>query len=108
MELSSIEPNKKPGTRVLLGKRHVNVKATKLVLIELEPGSVVDPIELGDEHSGKIVTSGKMRETCPKCKDVHLQLVLLQKNIKMAHLLCTKCAACFDVRYTNGASALAL
>ncbi len=79
-----------------------------MVLTELDPDSFNDHIQLDDERPGEIVTSGKMRETCPKCKDVHLQLILRQENIKTAYLLCPTCSSCFDVQYSDRASALSL
>ncbi|MFC0250667.1 hypothetical protein [Massilia consociata] len=78
-----------------------------LVLVELSPQAVIDqprdasvPLEL--------LTFGSVRETCPKCQHTHLQLVLRQSSVRVAHLFCADCESCFDAHYSNGTPALTI
>jgi len=81
--------------------------AEALVLCEVPPESVVD--HLDDECVPKsLVTFGNVRETCPKCSNTHLRLVLRQKCVRLAHLFCAECHSCFDAHYHNGEPALTI
>lgn len=80
-----------------------------LTLVELDPPTVADGVWLHDCYvSGDIKFSGEMREVCPECEGVHLQLVLRQDFVKRAHMFCPECTRCFDARYADGSAALSL
>ena len=80
-----------------------------LTLLELDPALVIDGQRV---DAGLLAPDpgmfGAMRETCPFCEDVHLQLVLRQHQVKLAHLFCPQCTRCFDARYADGSPALSL
>lgn len=78
-----------------------------LVLCELNPLVVVDRLD-GEDVPLTLLTFGSVREVCPKCQQTHLKLVLRQTSVRMAHLFCADCEACFDARYPNGAPALTI
>lgn len=78
-----------------------------LVLSELNPDAVVDHLD-GDSAPLNLLTFGGVRETCPKCRQAHLKLVLRQGSVRMAHLFCADCASCFDAHYADGAPALTI
>ncbi|HEY5800211.1 MAG TPA: hypothetical protein VIT92_08315 [Burkholderiaceae bacterium] len=86
-------------------KRHAGYD-TRFELVVLNPALVFEDTEdldpLADVH-----LFGRMRETCPNCPGVHLQLVLRQRHVRMAHLACQQCHQCYDACYGNGVSALA-
>ena len=91
----------------VLEQRHE--KAALLTLVELDPPTVADGAWLHDYYvSGDIAFSGEMREMCPECEGVHLQLVLRQDFVKRAHMFCPQCTRCFDARYPDGSAALSL
>lgn len=78
-------------------------------LKQLAPWEVVDGVM--QEHgyaSEDAISSGKMREVCPYCDNVPLDLILRYKHVKRAHLFCEKCTRCFDALYPDGTSALAI
>ena len=79
----------------------------QLVLCELNPLVVVDHLD-GEEVPLTLLTFGNVREICPKCQRTHLKLVLRQTSVRMAHLFCAECEACFDARYPDGAPALTI
>lgn len=93
-------PQPGPGRR-----QHHDIDA--LVLCELNPLVVVDRLD-GEEVPLTLLTFGSVREVCPKCQQTHLKLVLRQTSVRMAHLFCVDCEACFDARYPNGAPALTI
>lgn len=85
-------------------RRHVD---GKLVLSELNPLAVID--QPGDASVPlNLLTFGSVREICPKCQQTHLKLVLRQNSVRIAHLFCADCEACFDAHYPNGAPALTI
>lgn len=78
-----------------------------LLLNELNPHAVVDQPE--DDHAPvNLTTFGVVRETCPKCMQAHLNLILRQRNVRVAHLFCAACHSCFDAHYADGACALTI
>ena len=78
-----------------------------LLLTELNPHLVVDQSD--EDHAPVMLTTfGTVRETCPKCLQTHLHLVLRQRNVRVAHLFCAECHSCFDAHYASGASALTI
>lgn len=78
-----------------------------LVLSELNPQAVID--RLDDESIPlNLLTFGSVREICPKCQQTHLKLVLRQNSVRIAHLFCADCEACFDAHYADGAPALTI
>lgn len=78
-----------------------------LLLNELSPYAVVDQPE--DDHAPvNLTTFGVVRETCPKCLQAHLNLILRQRNVRVAHLFCAACHSCFDAHYADGACALTI
>lgn len=78
-----------------------------LILSELNPRSVLDHFT-GEDLPVQLLTSGNVRESCPKCHHNNLKLVLRQANVRSAHLFCTDCKSCFDAHYANGAPALTI
>lgn len=89
------------------GRRHEHSIDEHLVLSELDPDAVIDHLDSPGEPV-ELITFGTVRETCPRCCTVHLKLVLRQRRVRIAHLFCGECLACFDAHYTNGASALTI
>ena len=76
-------------------------------LVELSPEEVVD----GERANAGFVSEdavmvGKMREKCPHCGDVSLQLVLRYQRVIRPHLYCERCTRCYDAVYPDGRSAL--
>ena len=91
----------------ILEQRHD--QAALLTLVELDPPAVADGVWLHECYvSGDIKFSGEMREVCPECEEIHLQLVLRQDFVKRAHMFCPECTRCFDARYADGSAALSL
>ena len=79
----------------------------QLYLVQLDPQTVVDGVRYDDTYlADDIRTCGTMRETCPVCEEGHLQLVLRQKNVRMAHLFCLECTRCFGAFLPDGTPAL--
>jgi hypothetical protein len=82
-------------------------RLTPLLLNQLDPCDIVDGVLMSAGYLGHdFVIAGEMRETCPECKTIPLQLVLLQPGVKRAHMLCPTCTRCFDACYEDGSSAL--
>jgi hypothetical protein len=78
-------------------------------LIELDPQDVIDGMMLEEGYVSEDATPvGKMRENCPYCSNVPLQLILRYKHVKRSHLFCENCTRCFDATYPDGTSALAI
>ena len=76
-------------------------------LAELDPQWVVDGERTGAGYQADdVVSSGAMREECPACAGVPLQLVLRYGRVIRTHLFCTHCTRCFDAVYPDGSSAL--
>jgi hypothetical protein len=90
------------------GIEHRKNDAHQLMLVEVEPFEVVDclPVEHG-YLACDVVSAGAVRETCPACEEVHLQLVLLQPHVAREHLFCEKCTRCFDASEQGGKSVFA-
>ena len=88
-------------------RQHDDVEIS-LILHELDSSMVFDQVQADSQTPYDIITFGSVRETCPKCKSVHLKLVLRQQNVRLAHLFCPLCTSCFDAHYTNGTSALTI
>ena len=81
--------------------------APLFTLIEVDPRDVVaGEIIDGWYYADKIQPAGQMRERCPYCVDVPLQLVLRYRNVKRSHLFCASCTRCYDALYPDGTSAL--
>ncbi len=89
------------------GRRHKHHLDETLILTKLDPAQVVDHLD-GADAPLELMTCGSVRETCPTCGDAHLQLILRQRQVRMAHLFCCECLSCFDAHYSNGASALTI
>ena len=87
------------------GRRHHAANEDRLFLRELNPDDVVDKL---DYDGNDPISFGSVRETCIKCKNTHLRLVLRQHSVRVAHLFCVKCESCFDACYANGTPALAI
>lgn len=88
------------------GRRHQHGTDEQLILSELDAELVIDHSEPGDMM--ELITFGTVRETCPKCEEAHLKLVLRQRQVRMAHLFCGECHSCFDAHYVSGAPALTI
>jgi hypothetical protein len=84
-------------------------RASLFTLTQLAPWEVVDGVMLEQGYASEDATpAGKMREICPYCNNVPLDLILRYKHVKRAHLFCENCTRCFDALYPDGTSALAL
>ncbi|MEN3276038.1 MAG: hypothetical protein V7631_1828 [Massilia sp.] len=94
-------------TELASSSRRQHEDVDQLVLCELNPLVVVDHLD-GEEVPLTLLTFGNVREICPKCQRTHLKLVLRQTSVRMAHLFCAECEACFDARYPDGAPALTI
>lgn len=81
--------------------------ADTLILSVLPPESVIDHLD-DDCQPKSLITFGSVRETCPKCTNTHLRLILRQQCVRIAHLFCAECHSCFDAHYPNGDSALTI
>jgi hypothetical protein len=78
-----------------------------LCLVQLDPQSVIDGVRYDDSYlADEIRTCGTMRETCPVCGEGQLQLVLRQRNVRVAHLFCLECTRCFGAFLEDGRPAL--
>lgn len=87
------------------GKRGARI--ARLSLVELDPRGVVDGVQVANGFMGEDAPSaGMMRETCPYCGGLPLQLVLRQGHVIRSHLVCKVCTRCFDATYPDGSSAL--
>ncbi len=80
-----------------------------LTLLELDPRTVIDGVRVEQGFEAQDAkTFGAMREFCPACQDVNLQLVLRQERVKIAHLFCPQCTRCYTASYPDGSCALSL
>lgn len=78
-----------------------------LLLVELDPMHVVDGERCDDTYLAEDVSAcGPMREVCPGCGKGHLQLVLRQDNVRLAHLFCYHCTRCYGALFEDGTPAL--
>jgi len=84
-------------------------KPTVLSLVELDPREVIDGVmtEAGF-LAADVMPVGPMREACPHCPGVALQLVLRHRHVKRSHLFCRVCTRCYDALTGAGHSALTL
>jgi hypothetical protein len=106
MSLLAFETPSSPTTASHPVRRHRHAD-DNLLLNELNPHAVVDQPE--DDHVPvNLTTFGVVRETCPKCLQAHLNLILRQRHVRVAHLFCAECHSCFDAHYADGACALTI
>jgi len=86
-----------------------NPHAPAFTLIELDPREIIDGLQLGQAYAAEDAPhSGSLRETCPYCPGVPLQLVLRFRHVKRSHVFCSNCTRCYDALYPDGTSALAV
>ncbi|MES2261547.1 MAG: hypothetical protein V4724_23760 [Pseudomonadota bacterium] len=82
-------------------------EAPSLLLVELDPLSVVDGERCDDTYLVEDVNAcGAMREFCPSCRQGQLQLILRQDNVRVAHLFCYHCTRCYGAFFEDGTPAL--
>lgn len=81
--------------------------AAPFSLVELNPQLVLNDavLESAIMTEGDVAYGGRMRELCPYCGDVPLQLALRSKHVIRTHLYCNKCTRCFDAVYSDGSPA---
>ncbi|WP_083444778.1 hypothetical protein [Herbaspirillum rhizosphaerae] len=81
-----------------------------ITLMELDPRDVVDGVllENGMFLAPDPTPVGAMREVCPHCEGVALQLVLRRHHVKRTHLLCAQCTRCYDAVCEGGYSILGI
>ena len=81
-----------------------------VTLMELDPRDVVDGVllENGMFLAPDPTPVGAMREVCPHCEGVALQLVLRRHHVKRSHLFCTQCTRCYDAVCEGGYSILGI
>jgi hypothetical protein len=86
----------------------LRVKGVSLFsLAELDPRQVVAGVRVAAGFvAADVMPVGQMRETCPYCTDVPLQLVLRANHVIRTHLFCEQCTRCFDAIDPDGHSAL--
>jgi hypothetical protein len=81
--------------------------APYLTLEQIAPWDVIDGVMLDNGYASEdALSSGKMREVCPYCREVPLSLILRYNHVKRTHLFCENCTRCFDALYPDGTSAL--
>jgi hypothetical protein len=91
----------------ILQSERRNTSAPLFTLLEVDPRDVVDgKIIDGWYYAENVQAAGHMRERCPYCGDVALQLVLRYRHVKRSHLFCPCCTRCYDALYPDGTSAL--
>lgn len=88
-------------------RRQQHANENRLQLTELDADAVIDHLAPPSEPI-ELITFGTVRETCPRCQEPHLKLVLRQRRVRIAHLFCSDCLGCYDARYPNGVSALTI
>ena len=78
--------------------------------MELDPREVVDGVVLdnGMFLAPDPTPVGAMREVCPHCEGVALQLVLRRHHVKRSHLFCEQCTRCYDAVCEGGYSILGI
>lgn len=80
-----------------------------LSLVELDPREVADGVMTEQGFLvADIVPVGPMREACPHCPGVALQLVLRHRHVKRSHLFCRVCTRCYDALNESGYSVLTI
>lgn len=80
-----------------------------LELVELDPREVVDGVMTEKGFlAAEVVPVGPMREACPHCSGVALQLVLRHRHVKRSHLFCRVCTRCYDALGEGGRSVLTI
>ncbi|MFJ9452415.1 MULTISPECIES: hypothetical protein [unclassified Herbaspirillum] len=81
-----------------------------ITLLEIDPREVVDGMVLdnGMFLAPDPIPVGTMRETCPHCEGVALQLVLRRHQVKRSHLFCDHCTRCYDALCDGGYSILGI
>ena len=109
--MTSLTKSHHPGPATRLRKRadpgKRGTQPTRLALVELDPRSVVNGVRVASGFLGEDAPSvGMMRESCPYCGGLPLQLVLRQGHVIRSHLVCKACTRCFDATYPDGSSAL--
>jgi len=85
-------------------------EALAVTLMELDPRDVVDGVllENGLFLAPDPTPVGSMRELCPHCEGVALQLVLRRHHVKRSHLFCEHCTRCYDAQCEGGYSILGI
>ncbi len=79
----------------------------QLSLVELDPVAIVDGTRYDENYlADDVYACGSMREMCPICEEGHLQLVLRQRSVRVAHLFCLHCTRCFGAFLPDGTPAL--
>ncbi len=102
-----LEPEVQEDLDSVPSRRHPHGPDETLILTELSPDAVLDHLD-DDGGPVELITFGTVRETCPRCHQCHLKLVLRQRRVRLAHLFCADCLSCYDAHYANGASALTI
>ncbi|NUU04328.1 hypothetical protein [Herbaspirillum robiniae] len=78
-----------------------------LSLVELDPREVIEGVMTEKGFlAADVVPVGPMREACPHCPGVALQLVLRHRHVKRSHLFCRVCTRCYDALNDHGHSVL--
>ncbi|MBG7621931.1 hypothetical protein I5R65_20875 [Herbaspirillum sp. AP02] len=78
-----------------------------LKLVELDPREVIEGVMTPAGFvTADVVPVGPMREACPHCDGVALQLVLRHRHVKRSHLFCRSCTRVYDALNESGYSVL--
>lgn len=106
--MNAFKPSSKPAQQPSIRDRR-NPHAPEFTLIELDPREIIEGIQLTHGYVAEDAPhSGCLRETCPYCPGVPLQLVLRFRHVKRSHVFCRSCTRCYDALYPDGTSALAV
>lgn len=101
-------PPQRPRTPQCTNQR-TNQRTTPLLLnlLELDPREVIDGIMTPSGYlTADVIPVGPMREACPHCEGVALQLVLRHRHVKRSHLFCRVCTRVYDALDDSGYSVL--
>ncbi|MDP2371349.1 hypothetical protein [Rhodoferax sp.] len=109
MNSTARSPASTPRSRQRAGPGNRVAQPQGLALVELDPRQVVNGVVVAAGFKADDVAAvGKMRETCPYCGGLPLQLVLRHAHVIRSHLVCKTCTRCFDAVYPDGSSALTI
>jgi hypothetical protein len=85
---------------------HQRTTPLLLKLVELDPREVDGIMTPNGFLAADVTPVGPMREACPHCEGVALQLVLRHHHVKRSHLFCRVCTRVYDALNESGHSVL--
>ena len=109
MTTAARTPTPSPRSRQRAGPGKRVTQSQRLSLVELDPRQVVDGVIVASGFKADDVAAvGEMRETCPYCGGLPLQLVLRHGHVIRSHLVCKTCTRCFYATCPDGSSVLTI